>query len=205
MSNDDLHAVTVHSRVNRGVGLACWTLLAVLGALVALGSEPRGAVAAVILALWLGYAVLVFLWSPALVVDDRGARIRNPLRTIDVAWDALIHVDTKYALTLFTPGRSWPVWVAPQPGALAARRAARRARDDDRTAPRSPLDVGVRVGDLPGTESGDAAALVRRRWAERADRSADADAIAVPVTQHWARSAALVLGPVLAATAPLLV
>ncbi|WP_123698344.1 PH domain-containing protein [Agrococcus jenensis] len=205
MSNDDLHAVTVHSRVNRGVAVACWALLAVLGALVALQSEPRGALAAVILAVWLGYAVLVFLWAPALVVDDRGAELRNPLRTVRVLWDALIHVDTKYALTLFTPGRSWPVWVAPQPGALAARRAARRARDGDRTDPRSPLDTGVRVGDLPGTESGDAAALVRRRWAALADRSADAEAIAVPVTVHWARVAVLVAGPVLAATAPLLV
>ncbi len=205
MSNDDLHAVTVHSRVNRGVGIACWALLAVLGVLVALQSEPRGAVAAAILAAWLGYAVVVFLWAPALEVDDRGARIRNPLRTIEVVWDALIHVDTKYALTLFTPNRRWPVWVAPQPGALAARRAARRARDDGHADPRSPLDTGVRVGDLPGTESGDAAALVRRRWAERADGSADADAVAVPVTVHWARVGALALGPVLAVTVPLLV
>lgn len=187
------------------MAIACWALVAVIGVLVALQSEPRGAIAATIVGLWLAYAVLVALWSPALEVDDRGARIRNPLRTIEIAWDALIHVDTKYALTLFTPGRSWPVWVAPQPGALAARRAARRARDDDRSNPRSPLDTGVRVGDLPGTESGDAAALVRRRWAERADGSADADAIAVPVTVHWARAAALVLGPVLAATVPLLV
>lgn len=205
MSNDEPHAVTIHSRVNRGTAIACWLLVAVLGVLLVLQSEPRGAVAAVIVALWLGYAVLVFLWSPALVVDDRGTRIRNPLRTVEVVWDVLIHVDTKYALTLFTPGRSWPVWVAPQPGALAARRAARRARDEDRSAPRSPLDTGVRVGDLLGTESGDAAALVRRQWAKHADGSADADAIAVPVTVHWARVAALVLGPVLAATVPLLV
>lgn len=197
--------MTIHSRVNRGTAIACWALIAVIAALLVLQSEPRGAVAAVIVGLWLGYAVLVLLWSPALVVDDRGARIRNPLRSIEVAWDALIHVDTKYALTLFTPGRRWPVWVAPQPGALAARRAARRSRDEDRSAPRSPLDTGVRVGDLPGTESGDAAALVRQRWAKHADRSADADAIAVPVTVHWARVAALVLGPVLAATVPLLV
>ncbi|MGM1029485.1 MAG: PH domain-containing protein [Actinomycetota bacterium] len=205
MSNDDLHPVTIHSRVNRGTAIACWALLVVIGALLVLQSEPRGAVAAVIVALWLGFAVLVFLWSPSLVIDDRRSRIRNPLRTIEVAWEALIHVDTKYALTLFTPGRSWPVWVAPQPGAFAARRAARRARDDDHSAPRSPLDTGVRVGDLPGTESGDAAALVRQRWERHTDRSADAEAIAVPVTVHWARAAALVLGPVLAATVPLLV
>jgi hypothetical protein len=204
--NDDLRAVTVHSRVNRGVAIASWALLAVLGALLMLQSEPRGVVSTAIVTAWLAYAAVVFLWAPALVVDDHGAEIRNPVRTVAVAWDALIHVDTKFALTLFTPGRSWPVWCAPQASALAARRAARRARDDrDPRDPRNPLDAGVRVGDIPGTESGDAAALVRERWAQRPASAVDADEVPVPVTVHWGRVALLLAGPVLAATVPLLV
>ncbi len=203
--NDDLHAVTVHSRVNRGIAIACWALLAVLGTLGALQSEPRGAVAAVIAVAWLAYAAFVFLWAPALVVDARGCEIRNPLRTIGVAWGALIHVDTKYSLTLFTPGRSWPVWCAPQAGAISARRKARRVREDrDPRDPRNPLDAGVRIGDVPGTESGDAAALVRERWAAAAAPEAEAASIAVPVAVHWGRLAALVAGPALVATVPLL-
>lgn len=203
--NDDLSAVTVHSRVNRGVAIASWALIAVLGVLIALQSEPRGLAAIVIVAAWLAYAAYAGLWAPALRVDAHGAEIRNPLRTVTVTWDALIHVDTKYALTLYTPGRSWPVWCAPQASALVARRAARRVRDDrDPRDPRNPLDAGIRVGDLPGTESGDAARFVRERWAKHPGGGVDADGVPVPVTFHWGRAAALVAGPVLAATVPLL-
>ena len=202
--NDDLRAVTVHSRVNRAVAVAGWALLAVLGGLLALQAELRGVVATAIVVAWLAYAAHVFLWAPALVVDDRGSEIRNPLRTVTVAWAALIHVDTKYSLTLFTPGRSWSVWCAPQASGLVARRKARRVRDDrDPRDPRNPLDAGMRIGDLPGTESGDAAALVRERWAAT-PQGGDAEATEVPVTVHWGRIGVLVAAPVLAATVPLL-
>lgn len=203
--NDDLRAVTVHSRVNRGFAIASWALLAVLGVLLALQAELQGVVATAIVVAWLAYAAYAGLWAPALRVDAGGAQIRNPLRTISVSWDALIHVDTKYALTLHTPGRAWPVWCAPQASALAARRAAKRVREDrDPRDPRSPLDGGTRVGDLPGTESGDAAALVRDRWRRAGTGAIDADAVTVPVTVHWGRALALAAGPVLAATVPLL-
>lgn len=204
--NAQLPAVTVHSRVNRGVAIALWALIAVIGVLLALSSEPRGVIAIAIVVAWLAYAGYAYLWAPALHVDARGVEVRNPMRTVRVSWDALIHVDTKYALTLYTPERSWSVWCAPQASALVARRAARRQRDDrDARDPRSPLETGIRVGDLPGTESGDAARLVRERWALRTDGGIDAADAPVPVTVHWSRIVALVAGPVLAATVPLLV
>lgn len=203
--NDDLRAVTIHSRVNRGLAVAAWALLAVVGGLIAMQAEPRGAIAVAIVVVWLAYAAFAVLWAPALEVHDRGAEIRNPIRTIRVSWDALIHVDTKYSLTLHTPGARWPVWCAPQASALVARRKARRIRDDrDARDPRNPLDAGMRIGDLPGTESGDAAALVRARWDARDRTGADAETIPVPVRVHWARIAALVAGPVLTVTVPLL-
>lgn len=203
--NDDLRTVTVHSRVNRGMAIAAWALLAVLGALIALGSGAQGVVAAVLGVAWLVYAVHVFLWAPSLTVDDRGSRIHNPLRTVTVPWEALIHVDTKYALTLHTPGAKWAVWSAPQASALVARTKARRAREDrDDRDPRNPLDAGVRIGDLRGTESGDVAALVRQRWAERRRGEIDADDVAVPTSIHRGRVAALLIGPVLAFAVPML-
>lgn len=203
--NDDLHTVTVHSRVNRGIAIASWALLAVLGVLLALQSQLQGVVATTIVVAWLAYAAYTCLWAPSLVVDDRGNEIKNPLRTVFVTWQALIHVDTKYSLTLHTPGRAWPVWCAPQASALVARRAAKRVRDDrDPRDPRNPLDAGIPIGDIPGTESGDAARLVRTRWERRTGRDVDAESVAVPVTVHWGRVAALVAGPVLAATVPLL-
>lgn len=187
------------------MAIAAWALLAVLGTLIALGSGLQGVVAVVLGVAWLAYAVYVFLWAPSLTVDDRGSEIRNPLRTVTVPWVSLIHVDTRYALTLHTPGATWPVWCAPQASALVARTKARRAREDrDDRDPRNPLDAGMRVGDLPGTESGDAAALVRRRWAEHGSDDIEARDAAVPARFHAGRVAALIVGPVLASLAPLL-
>lgn len=194
--------MTVHSRVNRGLAISCWVLTAALGTSIALSSESRGAVAALILVAWLAYAIHMLLWAPSMRVGGEGVQVRNPFRSVDVPWEALIHVSTKLSLTLHTPGRRWPVWCAPQAGALLARRAARRQRDD--RDPESPLDVGVPVGDLRGTESGDAAALVRERWAAHGT-DGDAEAATVTVAVRWPRIALLVLGPLLASVVPLLV
>lgn len=186
------------------MAIAAWALLAVLGTLIALGSSLQGVVAIVLVVAWLAYASYAFLWVPSLVVDDRGSEIRNPLRTVEIAWDALIHVDTKFSLTLHTPGAAWPVWCAPQASAIVARTKARRAREDrDHRDPRNPLDAGVRIGDLRGTESGDAAALVRERWAARRG-GADAGEVPVPTTVRWGRGAVLIAGPLLAWLVPLL-
>jgi len=109
------------------------------------------------------FAVLAaeFLWAPRLVVSDRKITVRNPLRTIVIPWNALIQVDTKFSLTLYTPGRRFAVWAAPAPG----RATVRRANPGGAT----PADTLFRTreprpSDLPGTESGDAAGLVRARW-----------------------------------------
>ena len=52
-------------------------------------------------------------------------------------------------------------WAAPAPGFLTALRA--RRRDGNREA-QAAGDSRPRVGDLIGTESGDAALIVRERW-----------------------------------------
>jgi hypothetical protein len=106
------------------------------------------------------------LWRPHLVVDDDGVEVRNVFRTVFIPWNALIHVDTKHALTLFTPGRRISVWAAPAPGRAAAARAARAERRG-KVGPAPTRDDGtVRPSDLLGTDSGQAAYLVRDRWSE---------------------------------------
>jgi hypothetical protein len=119
----------------------------------------------------MAYAGWALFWRPAVVVSDAGVELVNPVRRIGVPWDALAYVDTKYALTLGTGQGRFTAWAAPAPGALGAR----RARPEHLTGlPESSYgpEHSVRPGDLASTVSGQAAILVRRRWASLVDRGA---------------------------------
>lgn len=194
--------VTFTSRTNRVLAIASWAVLAALGVPIVLAAEPRGQLATALVAAWLGVLAWGVLWRPSLTVGD-AITIDNPFRTVRMPWEALVHVDTKYALTLFTPGRRFPVWCAPQPGSLAANRVVRRIRRDPSAT--SALDQGVRVGDLPGTESGDAAAAVRERWQQQLDtlRAVDPEAAVIDVRVHWWLVAVAAGGPLVIALVPL--
>jgi hypothetical protein len=136
------------------------------------------------------------LWRPHFVVSDDGLTVRNVLSTIIVPWAALIHVDTKYALTLYTPGRKFSVWSAPAPGTARTLRATRN-ETKGRIGKPSVTDSVRRPGDLLSTESGQAAEVVRRRWSELRDSgrldAGLADATPVMVHWHWAELAGMVL------------
>ncbi|KGJ81102.1 hypothetical protein GY21_01675 [Cryobacterium roopkundense] len=145
------------SRFNRALAALVWVLCAASAVALSITGQELYLIPT-------GFIVLlgwVFLWAPSVRVSDAAVTVRNPLRAIVIPWQALIQVDTKFSLTLYTPGRSWPVWVAPAPGRGAVRRANRAGTSVDRTP---FMTVEPRPGDLPGTESGDAAQLVRDRW-----------------------------------------
>lgn len=114
----------------------------------------------------LAYAGWTVLWRPNLVITDEHVSVRNVLTSLVVPWPALIQVDTKFALTLVTPGHRYSVWVAPAPGALTSQRIGRRSRRADRENPleERPEHGRALPGELPGSESGDAARRVRARW-----------------------------------------
>ena len=181
VTHDDPRPRVFVSRFNRGICIAIWAVLLVFavsavwlpgGAERFAGLVPLAALAA------LAY---VALWLPNLRVSDEGITVRNVLRTVSIPWEALVHVDTKYALTLNVPGRAVPVFVAPAPGTVTASRLARRSRREGRSL------EAPRPGDLVGTDSGDAAALVRERWAElqQAGRIEAGIAEQAPVTSRW--------------------
>jgi hypothetical protein len=205
----------LHSRFNRILAIAIWVISALLagGALVG-GTTNRlsDLVPAVLVALLAWEA----LWQPFVQVDNDGVTLGNVLRTITVPWAALVHVDTRFALTLFTPGRHYAAWAAPAPGRGASNRAA-RAQGSSR--PRAPMvgepmvdleagtssilgDQGSRPGDLPGTESGDAAYLIRTRWTALRDagRLEVGAAETTRVTVEWHLPSAIALLLLLAAT-----
>jgi hypothetical protein len=107
--------------------------------------------------------VWALFWQPSVTISAAGVRLRNVLRTIDLPWPAIRRIDTRFAMTLETAYGTYAAWAAPDSG----RRRSHDAHPGDlRGLPESTYGAGgsVRPGDLPGTPSGDAAALVRRRW-----------------------------------------
>jgi hypothetical protein len=124
-------------------------------------------------------------WNPRVVVSDGGVRLVNVTRTIDVPWPSITDVQTRYALTLVTAYGRYAAWAAPAPSAGSALRTAMRTR------PRAvDGDVeAVTMGEIPGTASGDAATIVRRRWDRlRAEGFLDDPRLEFdkpPIRWHW--------------------
>ncbi len=173
------------SRFNRVLAVLIWAACAVLGVGLLVSVHDLRLLYLVPVALFalIGWALL---WRPRLLVDDEGVTAVNVSRTVGVPWAALIHVDTKYALTLYTPGHRYPVWSAPAPGTASTLRATRN-ETRGRVGRPSVEDSVRRPGDLLSTESGAAAEVVRRRWKQLQDAGAIEPGLAdeTPVTVRW--------------------
>ena len=132
------------------------------------------------LAAFLGWAAL---WRPGVGVGDDGIHVRNVTHTVDIPWEALIHLDTKHALTLLTPGQRFTAWSAPAPGIMTAQIIGRRPLNREGRA----VGGAPRMGDLLGSDSGDAAMMVRDEWQRRLDAGLVTLGVAddVPVTRRW--------------------
>jgi hypothetical protein len=165
----------------------CVWLMAAAGLAVSAGAGPAGLVQAVPL-VTLAYLAWWVAWYPAVVVAETEVTLRNPLATIKVPWNALVTVDTRYALALVTPRRKYTAWAAPAPGIFGVQRA--RA-DHVRGLPETTYGPAgsIRPGDLANSDSGAAAYQVRRRWSELLAagtvEAGKADAIAVRVRPNW--------------------
>ena len=168
-----------------GLGIAGIALTGGAGALI--GAGP------LLLIAYLGW---LLFWRPAVVVHDAGVSLENPFRSVVVPWEALVHVDTRYALTLVTPGKSYGAWAAPAPGIWGGRNAR---PEDLQGLAGSTYGPGnsVRPGDLKSTDSGQAAQLVRVRWQELVESGAldagNAETTPVAVRYRWAELAVTLL------------
>lgn len=160
------------------------TIIASSGVLAALLSIPW-------LALF-GTCVWAIFWRPSLVVSDAGVRMVNVTRTIDVPWPALIDLDTRYALTLTTAYGRFAAWAAPAPGAGTALRSSMRSRSRSSVVGEGST---ASMGELPGTASGDAARVVRRRWEHLKEAgfldNPRLEFDEVPIRWHWNIAAAV--------------
>jgi len=145
-------------KFNRVSALVIWGFAAVFGISVLLTADlDYYATGLPVIALF-AFAAWTALWRPCVYISDDGVALVNVTRTVQVPWPALIQVDTRYALTLMTPRATHSAWAAPAPGRPTTRRAIQR------NAPERDDVERVRPGDLPATNSGDAAHLVRTRW-----------------------------------------
>lgn len=158
--NQGMPRQTFRSTFTRVLCGIVWAIIAVVAVGLLVTPAATESPALIILGA-VGAAALVggILWSPSVSVDDDGVRVDNIALRYRVPWAALVHVDTRYALQLHTPGRRINVTAAPAPGAAGSLRAARaHRRSEETTTPQ------IRPGELPNTDSGRAADMVRSRW-----------------------------------------
>jgi hypothetical protein len=114
---------------------------------------------------FLATTIYAAFWRPRLIVRDGSVNVRNIITTHEIEWGAISRIDTKWGLTLFVGRKRISVWAAPAPSRYAAMVAS---RDQGQHLPESTYLAGtVRPGDLVTTDSGGAAAIVRRHWERR--------------------------------------
>lgn len=111
----------------------------------------------------LGVLAWAAYWSPAVIVTPASVELRNVTRTVELPWPTIQRIDTRFALTLYTPYGQYAAWAAPAPGRALVRTSV---PGDIQNLPSSTYgsDGTVKIGDLASTGSGQAALLVRARW-----------------------------------------
>ncbi|GAB3579811.1 hypothetical protein GCM10027406_18460 [Leifsonia lichenia] len=173
------------SRFNRVVAVLIWAACAALtiGLLVSI-HDLR--LLYIVPCAFFALLAWVTLWRPLFVVAREGLTVVNVTSTVHIPWEALINVDTKFALTLYTPGHKYAVWSLPAPGTSRTLRAT-RSETKGRVGKPSVADSVRRPGDLLSTPSGAAAEVVRRQWTQLRESGALEAGIAdeTPVTVRW--------------------
>ena len=156
------------------------------------------AAGAVAIAIWTGDPTLLWvypgaaltavfcwtaLWRPCVEVSDAGVRVQNVTHRVDIPWEALVHIDTRRALTLHTAHDRFTAWSAPAPGFMSAMMASRREANRETRA----SGGAAGHGDLIGTDSGNAALIIRENWRTRLDSGQIEIGVAddTPVARHW--------------------
>lgn len=145
---------------------------AICGAGIASAVASGAGVTPVVLLATLGWVVWLAYWRPCVVTTSEGVVLQNLVRDVEIPYDAVEDVDTRFSLRIRAGGRTHAAWGAPAPSGLSGlrdgmRRGARPERWRD--APRSVRDAGrARIGDAVETASGAPATVIRRELERRA-------------------------------------
>lgn len=109
-------------------------------------------------ATWLG------LVRPCLLVADEGVTIVNPISRIQLGWQDVEELDTKYSLTFVTKDkRRFVSWAAPAPGRHHARTVRGAEFRGVGIASENVKDGLIKAGESPRSLSGQAIAICRLR------------------------------------------
>jgi hypothetical protein len=131
---------------------------------------------------------LLLFWFPRVEVSDGGVKIVNVFREHMIGWGAIRIIDTRWALAITTDKGKITAWGAPAPGRHSSIFAS---RDQGQHLPESTYIAGtVRPGDLVTSDSGAAAAHIRRIWEQNRDGEAQ-------VASRWNVGKVVVLAVVL--------
>ena len=114
------------------------------------------------LALATFFSILIYLviHRPSLEIGDEGVIINNPLNRVQIGWQDVLEIETRYSLTFHTKSKSYSAWAALAPG-----------RYHHRTV--NPYEVKglipssttlIRASDSPRTDSGAASYIAKLRW-----------------------------------------
>lgn len=184
MAGDSGEITFFRSRFNVLAASVVWVLCAAAATAVLMAysrTDSLTLLAPVVVVAFLSWAIL---WRPLVRVDDDGVRLVNVTKTVDIPWEALIQVDTRYSLTLCTPHGRYPAAAAPAPG-----RVNMTFVRSEMPGTRGSSERGARPSDSTRTDSGAAARLVKDRWDELSAAGrielGVADTTAVPQRWHW--------------------
>lgn len=158
-------------RARNRTGWAFVMLVALVASPTAIAAVTQGAaLAATASASALTAVAIAYIYfvTPEIVATEQEITVTNPWRRHVVPWGALIDVDTRFSLTLVTPQAQVHALGAPSPGGFAAMRSK---ADRDSATRRVERQRGgqVRPGDLPATQSGVMAAVIRGHLRELAE------------------------------------
>jgi hypothetical protein len=165
--------IRLYSRFGRVLTGIVGSLLIVALVLIGANEGIVSVLTAMPFAAAIAWITMLLFWFPQLTADDKAVTVRNVWSEYFVPWDSIQRIDTKYALTLVTENRTISVWSAPAPGRHSVFNAS---REQGRHLPESTYLAGtIRPGDLPQSESGSAAAIIRREWERRRDQGSAGD------------------------------
>lgn len=167
MPPDSSQFFRLHSRFGRVLTvIVAGGSLAVL-VLIAAGGRLGDAAGLLPVLSLLSFLTWAGFWRPAVMAGPAGVILRNVWHTTDVSWPEIQRIDTKFALTLYTPHGRVTAWAAPAPDRHVVLGAVKS--DGGHLPESSYLDGTVRPGDLITTDSGQAAYAIRAHWEQLRD------------------------------------